>query len=49
MIIWIQLPAMCSVANHQTGLPRATSSLALNASRAETWVELITPHMEGQE
>jgi len=26
-------PAMCSVANHQTRLPRATSSLALNASR----------------
>ena len=24
---------MCRVANHQTGLPRATSSLALNASR----------------
>ena len=26
-------PAMCRVANHQTGLPRATSSLALNACR----------------
>ena len=26
-------PAMCKVANHQTRLPRATSSLALNASR----------------
>jgi len=26
-------PAMCRVANHQTRLPRATSSLALNASR----------------
>jgi len=25
-------PAMCRVANHQTRLPRATSSLALNAS-----------------
>ena len=24
---------MCRVANHETGLPRATSSLALNASR----------------
>ena len=26
-------PAMCRVANHQTRLPRATSSLALNTSR----------------
>ena len=26
-------PAMCGVTNHQTRLPRATSSLALNASR----------------
>ena len=26
-------PAMCRVANHQTRLPRATCSLALNASR----------------
>jgi len=26
-------PAMCSVSNHQPRLPRATSSLALNASR----------------
>ena len=26
-------PAMCRVANHQTRLPRATSSLTLNASR----------------
>ena len=26
-------PAMCRVTNHQTRLPRATSSLALNASR----------------
>jgi len=26
-------PATCRVANHQTRLPRATSSLALNASR----------------
>ena len=26
---------MCRVANHQTRLPRATSSLALNASRDE--------------
>ena len=26
-------PAMCRVVNHQTRLPRATSSLALNASR----------------
>ena len=25
-------PAMCRVVNHQTRLPRATSSLALNAS-----------------
>jgi len=33
MITDIQPPAMCRVANHQTGLPRATSSLALNASR----------------
>jgi len=33
MIIWFQPPAMCRVTNHQTRLPRATSSLALNASR----------------
>jgi len=32
MIIEFQPPAMCRVANHQTRLPRATSSLALNAS-----------------
>ena len=31
--IQFQPPAMCSIANHQTRLPRATSSLALNASR----------------
>ena len=31
MIIQFQPPAMCRVANHQTRLPRATSSLALNA------------------
>jgi len=29
-------PAMCRVDNHQTRLPRATSSLALNASRDGT-------------
>jgi len=33
MIIEFQPPAMCKVANQQTRLPRATSSLALNASR----------------
>ena len=33
VIIEFQPPAMCRVANHQTRLPRATSSLALNASR----------------
>jgi len=33
MTIWFQLLAMCRVANHHTRLPRATSSLALNASR----------------
>jgi len=33
VIIWFQPPAMCRVANHQTRLPRATSSLALSASR----------------
>ena len=33
MIIQSQPPAMCRVANHQTRLPRATSSLALNACR----------------
>ena len=33
MIIQFQPPAMCRVTNHQTRLPRATSSLALNASR----------------
>ena len=32
-IIWFQPPATCRVTNHQTRLPRATSSLALNASR----------------
>ena len=29
----IEFYPMCRVANHQTRLPRATSSLALNASR----------------
>ena len=33
VIIEFQPPAMCRVANHQTRLPRATSSLALNASK----------------
>jgi len=33
MIIQFQPPAMCRATNHQTRLPRATSSLALNASR----------------
>ena len=33
MLIQFQPPAMCRVANQQTRLPRATSSLALNASR----------------
>ena len=33
MLIWFQPPAMCRVANQQTRLPRATSSLALNACR----------------
>ena len=33
MVIEFQLPAMCRVTNHHTRLPRATSSLALNASR----------------
>ena len=32
MIIQFQSPAMCRFANHQIRLPRATSSLALNAS-----------------
>ena len=32
MVIEFQSPTMCRVANHQTRLPRATSSLALNAS-----------------
>ena len=31
-----QPPAMCRVANLQPGLPRATSSLALNACRGPT-------------
>ena len=34
MLIQFQPPAMCRVANHQTRLPRATSSLALNALKA---------------
>ena len=41
MIIEFQPPAMCRVTNQQTRLPRATSSLALNASRdgaSTTWV-----------
>ena len=33
MLIQFQPPATCRVANQQTWLPRATSSLALNASR----------------
>jgi len=33
VLIKFQPPAMCRVANHQTRLPRATSSLALNACR----------------
>jgi len=33
VIIGFQPPAMCRVANQQTRLPRATSSLALSASR----------------
>ena len=33
MLMQFQPPAMCRVANQQTRLPRATSSLALNASR----------------
>ena len=36
-IIRFQPPAMCRVANQQTRLPRATSSLALNASRDEAF------------
>ena len=32
-MIQFQPPAICRVANHPTRLPRATSSLALNASR----------------
>jgi len=33
VITLFQPPAVCRVANHQPRLPRATSSLALNASR----------------
>jgi len=33
MLIQFQLPATCRGSNQQTRLPRATSSLALNASR----------------
>ena len=33
MLIQFQPPAVCRVTNHQPRLPRATSSLALNASR----------------
>jgi len=33
VIMQFQPTAMCRVTNHQTRLPRATSSLALNASR----------------
>ena len=33
MLIQFQPPAVCRVTNQQTRLPRATSSLALNACR----------------
>ena len=33
MLIQLQPPAMCRVTNQQPRLPRATSSLALNACR----------------
>ena len=33
MLLQFQPPAMCRVANQQPRLPRATSSLALNACR----------------
>ena len=41
MLIPFQPPAMCRVTSHRTRLPRATSSLALNASRdgaSTTWI-----------
>ena len=37
MLIWLQPTAMCRVTNQQTRLPRATSSLALDASR-DVWM-----------
>ena len=37
MLIQYQPPAMCRVTNQQTRLPRATSSLALDASR-DVWM-----------
>ena len=39
-----QPPAMCRVANQQTRLPRATSSLALNASRDGEGLPLAVSH-----
>ena len=43
--------AMCRVSNHQTRLPRATSSLALNASRdgasTASLGNLLTNHLDG--
>jgi len=49
MLIQFQPPAMCRVANHQTRLPRATSSLALNASRDDCTVELSLGDLRGRE
>ncbi len=37
---------MCRVANHQTRLPRATSSLALNASRDGTSTASMANHSQ---
>ena len=41
VLILFQPPAMCRVANHQPRLPRATSSLALNAWMAsgDRWLQ----------
>ena len=46
MTIQFQPPAMCRVANQQTRLPRATSSLALNASRDGASTNLLGPPVQ---
>ena len=46
MTIEFQRPAMCRVTNQQTRLPRATSSLALNACRDGASTASLDPREE---